>query len=554
LKKSLIKILSFGLLTIVLLSTSCVNRNNNSQEMQRLDNQCIQAVRYNNFNKADSIGTILLNDAKQNRNKFFEARAYYYLGVYNSNNNTAPKRLSYLKNSLALAQQTDDDTLVCRIYNMLGIYETAYFKRYYMAQYYYGESMRLGRQLHNKYLEMSAESNLSETYRLLQDTIGLRYDQDIFEYAQQTNNKMLKRVSAYHCAKQCIAKRSNWKELKPYIEALSEDKGASTLLNIILAEYYMNQEEWQKAYRYGLKAVNEGHMPEDGYFIYAKILTGIGKYKESNDLLQQLKENRSSITSDYTWSNYYALRADNYHKLGEEKLVYKYLKRYSQFRDSLLNLAHEDRINVNRVKYEVEKKNQEIAHQRQVIRQQLIISLGVIFLIVTFYYLYDRRNKKFYRKIVERSKSTIEYEKLLQQRHAQKENNKEQDNQSVSDHKLDEIFEKILVEMEENEIFCDPTITRDTFSERVGCSHTYLTQAIKVKTGMSYSQFMNSYRIQKAVKILSDVNQKVSLNDLSKQLGFIAYSSFYTIFQQQIGISPTAYRNSAIKLNKEKGK
>lgn len=77
----------------------------------------------------------------------------------------------------------------------------------------------------------------------------------------------------------------------------------------------------------------------------------------------------------------------------------------------------------------------------------------------------------------------------------------------------------------------------------LGTNRTYLSTVIHAKGGMSYQQFVNTYRINEAIEVLSDASQiDRPLKQLWSDLGFTSPSTFYKLFQQSVGITPLAFR------------
>lgn len=526
------------------------------KELRKIDIECLHSLSTYDFHKSDSLANILLNKANKEKDNYFIGKALYYLGVYNYDKRETPLRLKRLKQSFRIAQHEHDDTLLCRIYNSLGGYEVAYFKRYYMAQQYFSRAMKLGQKIKQKPLEMAAECNASGIYRLLRDTMGIRYEREIFDYAQKEGIKVLSRESAFYCAYYYTSHATNINQLKPYLEFLAQNPKDTSLVNILEAEYYMNHGNLKRA----VKLIERVPLKiEDDYenilIIYARILNMQGQYKKSNEILKRAEKKYATEQDDYNWIDIYQLYADNYHALGNDVLAFKFQKHYDTLKDSVSERIHSEQINANRIKYEVDKKDQEIERQQLLLRQQVIVATAIILLLVLIIlacYLYARKYQHFARKIVLQRKEAINNEQILREKLDAK--NEKNGNAVPTDRKLDDIFEKIRIEMEDKEIYRDTTMTRDTFSELVGCSHTYLTYAIKVKTGMSYTQFINSYRIKKAIEILSDSSNNISPKDLSPRLGFLAVSTFYSVFKKQVGISPMSYRKTALMINEESTK
>ncbi len=112
--------------------------------------------------------------------------------------------------------------------------------------------------------------------------------------------------------------------------------------------------------------------------------------------------------------------------------------------------------------------------------------------------------------------------------------------------KADAIWRDILTEMEKNRIYADPDVTRDVFADRVHTNRTWFTAIIRHRTGKSYTQFMNSWRVNEAVRILSLPEATMTNKELSEYLGFMTPQSFYTAFRQQMGMSPSRFRSDTL--------
>ena len=122
---------------------------------------------------------------------------------------------------------------------------------------------------------------------------------------------------------------------------------------------------------------------------------------------------------------------------------------------------------------------------------------------------------------------------------------------ALTDDKTDRIFAKIRELTEVQQVWRDVSITRESFADVVGCNRTYFTEVIKRRTGMTYTQYMNSCRIKEAVRILSNADDDTPLKEISASLGFLSIGTFYTAFKQETGITPAAYRKTARELRRE---
>lgn len=118
---------------------------------------------------------------------------------------------------------------------------------------------------------------------------------------------------------------------------------------------------------------------------------------------------------------------------------------------------------------------------------------------------------------------------------------------------MQQLYDRICELMDKEKPYKTPQLTREKLAAMVGTNRTYLSTVIREKSGMSYQQFINSYRIGEAVRILSDRNAvDYPLKQLYADLGFTSPSTFYKLFQQSVGITPSVYRKQFIEIEEEK--
>ena len=118
--------------------------------------------------------------------------------------------------------------------------------------------------------------------------------------------------------------------------------------------------------------------------------------------------------------------------------------------------------------------------------------------------------------------------------------------------RMEQLYDRCCRLMEQEKPYHEPHFTRDKLAALLGTNRTYLSAAIMAKGGMNYQQFVNSYRISEAVALLSDRNRvDYPLKQLWSDLGFSSSSTFYKLFQQSVGITPSVYRRQFLKIEEE---
>ena len=99
--------------------------------------------------------------------------------------------------------------------------------------------------------------------------------------------------------------------------------------------------------------------------------------------------------------------------------------------------------------------------------------------------------------------------------------------------------------MIEKESFLDPSLTIQQLSNQIDIPVRDLSILINHHMDQHFFDFVNEYRIQKAMSILKDpLKRDLTVLEILYEVGFNSKSSFNTSFKKYTGLTPTAYRNS----------
>ncbi len=114
----------------------------------------------------------------------------------------------------------------------------------------------------------------------------------------------------------------------------------------------------------------------------------------------------------------------------------------------------------------------------------------------------------------------------------------------VSESKENPHFQKLIILLEEQKIHHNPNLSRDTVAEQLGISSGHLSQIIKNNTSISFSDFINSYRVKDIKEMIKNpMFNKYSLLSIGLECGFNSKTSFYTNFKKETGLTPSEFRN-----------
>jgi len=101
--------------------------------------------------------------------------------------------------------------------------------------------------------------------------------------------------------------------------------------------------------------------------------------------------------------------------------------------------------------------------------------------------------------------------------------------------------------MQAEQLFLRSDLTLPRLAKIVNCSVNHLSQVINSGFGMSFFDYLNRYRIQHAMALLSKTDQQsnVILN-IAFAVGFNSNSAFYAAFKKCVGQTPAQYRKSQV--------
>jgi AraC-like DNA-binding protein len=110
--------------------------------------------------------------------------------------------------------------------------------------------------------------------------------------------------------------------------------------------------------------------------------------------------------------------------------------------------------------------------------------------------------------------------------------------------KKKEIKNKIIQYFEEARPYLQSNLSMDILSSELKVPKHQLTEVLSTQIGSNFYQFVNGYRIGAVKAMLSDENNKYSIEAIGYECGFNSKSTFFTVFKNLTGQTPQEYKNS----------
>lgn len=239
-----------------------------------------------------------------------------------------------------------------------------------------------------------------------------------------------------------------------------------------------------------------------------------------------------------------------YEKMGNYKQSFKLLRKIKTMSDSLLSLEKQLSIHDLELFYQNEKanlKNQELQlnvremkNRNYVIKVFLIVAIvGLIALagfLYAFYKLYRQRDIA-YTALFEKYKrdtTSIKVGDVIQG------TNNENKNVALSIHKLTQQIDAYFIN---SKPYLNQHLKVEDVAQKLGVTQKQVSNALKASYGLHFNVFVNKYRIQDALELLSNPDyQNIKIEHIAKEVGFGSKVSFYNAFAQVTGSKPSDYR------------
>lgn len=551
-------------------------RGSDAERIQELIEECSKLSKQFNYAEMEKPAQELLDLGKKTQDEIAEYHGNLYLGQSYLVGGDGQKSLPYLKHALSLAERHQDEPVIFAIYNSLGVYEAHVNVNPYLAQYYFLKSQELAKKSKNKRQEIVINNNLAELSIQRKDPEGLVYALQAYEEGSKNDMPQVRNNSAVQLAILYRLQGNNEESFKYYEIALDLCKKDDTKLlgqlYKLRSELYLDSKNYDEAKKFALLAIkyltdNLATELPAAYLQLAKVEYANGDYTLAEDALRLALDSSDSSSSRMSVPEIYTMLANVCNARGNTSMAFDYMQKAKESSDSINQLAQQQMQMQRDIMLENADKEMTVATNQlsiKYLKRVIIIMAGSMLILAILIFVLIRNYKriqKLYDNIVIKNRQLMEAEDKLSKlppsveevlESANSSENKVPANTSNTDSASSELFEKnenIFQEacrlMREERLYADSAFTREQLVERLGTNRTYLAQAIQQHTGSNYTQWVNSWRIKEAMRILSDKTKfDYPLKQLSTDLGFGTVATFYKCFQAETGITPSNYRKS----------
>ncbi|MDR0810793.1 MAG: helix-turn-helix domain-containing protein [Paludibacter sp.] len=164
----------------------------------------------------------------------------------------------------------------------------------------------------------------------------------------------------------------------------------------------------------------------------------------------------------------------------------------------------------------------------------VICGLLVIALLVWIYYyrLLAKKNRAIVAQILEQNK-------MAQRRDAMHRVSTDQASENQN------LFDRLNEYLYDNKIFLNETVNRAEITRTLNTNDKYLQNAIRDCADITFTEYINSLRLQHACLLLGDRANCKTIDAIATDCGLGNRITFYRLFIRKYGISPSEFRKNA---------
>ena len=594
----------FILITIYLF-TGCHSKEDNLVINNEEVDQLLEDARTFMFNNPDSATIIMERILDPDKNKATakqKCKAYTQLGIIYSIKKNIPASDSLFKKSLEILETEEDSISRASLYINLGINQSRQGHYQSSIDYYRKAEQIALHHIEGENLLNRIANNLGLAYKATGQLDSARYYYQLtLDKAIKAENKdleanaLLNLASIFHQYKEYTQAEKNLNQAITLYEEVDNKNGVIMALNN-LATTFSSGRKFDDALETFIKAENLatsiGLKSQLGstYHNIGNIYFKKEDYRKSREFLHKSLEikyqNNDSIGIARSYNAFSAIynrlkEYDNAEKYAKQALgiaerannvdllldIYTNLSNAlalkgkwddamtmtdlkDELKDSIFNKQKFEAIQELQIKYETDQKEQEIQHAKTTIgiQKKITILLLLLFLVLcicfVLVYYFQRKKLQYHIRIV---KQDEELSRQIEKNHTNPIGNNINNN-GINEDKANEILSKLHELFEEDKIYHIQGLDIVTVAEKIGTNRDYLSKAINKNLQKSFTEYLNYYRIHEAKEILRKQchgnHLNLTMQTIAEQTGFSSTSTFYSVFKQQVGITPHEYKKT----------
>jgi len=300
-------------------------------------------------------------------------------------------------------------------------------------------------------------------------------------------------------------------------------------------------------------SLNKNSQTINTYINLSHVYRRLEKPHEVKDILHKALELGTIGKNRNLFRYVYYNLSTIYFETGEYQTGFEYLKLSYDLLIQFFNDRIQQQINEMSARFDLQEKETKIKEEAQKnrsyrlqVKYLIAISVITLCLLMVLIVLFRFKNRA-YKKLVEQNLKSIKLEKEVELCLRNLSENDIRLKIGAEDHNAELALrlEKFLVE-EKPYLWSD--ISLEEICKKLNTNRTYLSKLINDKYNMGFYDLLFTYRLRAAMEYLNNPQfNHITVEGIGELTGFKSVSTFYKRFKNEIGMTPTQFREWAKK-------
>lgn len=332
---------------------------------------------------------------------------------------------------------------------------------------------------------------------------------------------------------------------------------------LIWAYYYMDRQQMDKAWECIEDADEMMVNRETHYYPYLSYMQKLRYFfaNKDHDKVEEYYKLCNTLCVKYGFENelrnLMRFKADYFDSLGMTDRALESYKELLAHTDSVGLTRYNHEINELRMDYELDKREDQIAFQKERLDLTAKLNISLIVLavlllitcVIVFYFLRNIRkiNYSLFEKIKDLTIVKMELTEFKEKLQDRLSHSIEKNNTSPEE----ALFLRVEEHMKNSQPYTALDYTRKDLVSDMNTNEVYLSKAIKKCANLTIHEYLNRWRMEHAKHLLlEDVD--LTIETVATDSGFSSTRSFYRLFKEANGMSPAEFRNYVLDSYKPK--
>lgn len=269
--------------------------------------------------------------------------------------------------------------------------------------------------------------------------------------------------------------------------------------------------------------------------------------KMYDEIIDTYREHEQALieggdTTNYHMATVYKNMAKAYEMKGKWRAAAYYYERLAALRETLKREEQRTSVLELAAIYELNEKNEIINEgQRRMLITKFVISGFVIVtaLLAALLWLAVHKRRSLHRQNLLMAQQMQHYAELAEQYHKRLLSSPApaaRDNAGGTTSLFDSLEQMML----KDKPYLNPQLSRDDMVAALYTNKNKLIDAIKTARGMTFTDYVNSLRLEEAVRLLAE-HPELTIEQVGTRAGFGSAATFYRQFKSTYGMSPKDY-------------